>query len=270
MKITSFGLTDTGLKREKNEDYFLLNDEMGLYIVADGMGGHQGGDYASRLAVETIEEELRRFASDPSSVVPLNGIRTAVNDYKGQLRHAVLMASHRIYASALRDKRLRGMGTTSVVILIRNNKIYLANVGDSRAYILRGREVRQLTEDHSLVQEQLKAGMISPLDARDHRLRNIITRSVGFQDEVDIDVDECFVQKDDKVILCTDGLSNMVTNDEISQIVADESVETACRRLIDLANSRGGEDNATVVIAHILELDAEKSETEEESTILSD
>lgn len=262
MKLHSFGLSDVGMRREKNEDSFLLNDEFQLYVVADGMGGHQGGEHASKLAVTTVESEIVEFAKNANPAVNQQ-------DYRNQLKHAIQMASQRIFENALQDAKLKGMGTTSVVLLARSNKIYLANVGDSRGYLFRKGKLKQITEDHSLVQEQIKAGMITPKDAREHRLRNIITRSVGFQEDVDIDVDVRVARVGDKYLLCTDGLTNMVLDDEMGQVLSEETTEEACRKLIDLANARGGDDNITAVIIEVVELDPEDAETVEESTLFS-
>ncbi|MBI2981803.1 MAG: serine/threonine-protein phosphatase, partial [Deltaproteobacteria bacterium] len=164
----------------------LIDEELGIFMVADGMGGHLGGEYASQMAVKTVEEVLRRFHQDPEMVRELSA--------KGhltpgeELKYAISLASRRIFKEASHIVTLRGMGTTSVAIRIEGDKGYIANVGDSRAYLIRPPLIEQLTVDHSLVTEQLAAGFITESEVKNHKLKNIITRSVGFQDEVEVDL----------------------------------------------------------------------------------
>lgn len=245
-RVVAYGQTDVGRRRERNEDAFLINPDLQLYIVADGMGGHVGGGFASRMAVNTIEEVVTQLTADPEATLE-DGEEVRPNDYKSLLRYAVQTASHRIYAKAGEDPALRGMGTTTVALLVRDQKAYIANVGDSRGYCIRGSEMKQVTVDHSLVGEQMRAGIISESDAKGHRLRNIITRSVGFQDLVDIDVAVRPVKVGDIYLLCTDGLTNMVEDPEIFSVITHNSLRGACQQLIDLANERGGDDNVTVL-----------------------
>lgn len=257
MKIKSFGLSDVGKKREKNEDSFLISDELSLFVVADGMGGHLGGDIASRIAVNSIHETLKELDIDPDMTADQAGLPLKPGDVQGYLRYAIKIASNRVFEKAVEDVSLRGMGTTTVCILFRNNKAYIANVGDSRAYRVRGGKIDQITKDHSLVGEQIRAGMLSEEDARVHKLKNIITKSVGFQEEVDADVDIRVVRAGDKFVLCTDGLSNMVKSEDIRDIVSINNSDAACKMLVDMANERGGDDNITVVIATVEGLDPE-------------
>lgn len=269
MKLRSFGLTDVGRRREKNEDCFLVRDDLSLYLVADGMGGHLGGDFASRLAVTTIEETIRSLEADPEMTLQEgNAVPVRAGDYQSYLRYAIGLASRRIFERATAEPALHGMGTTAVALLFRNNKVYVANVGDSRAYRIRGDRIVQVTKDHSLVGEQIRAGILSEEDARVHRLKNIITRSVGFQDEVDIDIDIRVVRKGDRFLLCSDGLSNLVQGGEIRDIMATNDLDPSCRHLIDIANERGGDDNITVVVVEVegKEEDASEEESVEEAT----
>jgi protein phosphatase len=226
-------------------------------VVADGMGGHLGGDFASRLAAKTIEEVIVALEADPDTTLQEGGEQVRAGEYQSYLRYAVRLASQRIFEKAAGDAALRGMGTTVVAIFFRDNKAYIANVGDSRAYRVRGDNIVQITRDHSLVAEQMRAGMITEDDARIHKFKNIITRSVGFQEDVEADIDIRVVRKEDRFVLCSDGLSNMLRDHEIRDVVANNPIDTSCKMLVDMANSRGGDDNITVVIVDVESLEGE-------------
>ena len=256
MRIESFGKSDVGKCREKNEDSFLINQDFHLYIVADGMGGHLGGEYASRLAVNTIEEVVKSVENDPEATMPESD-ELRPDDYAGILRYAITVASRRIFEKAKNDPALHGMGTTSVVVLFRHNKAYIANVGDSRVYHIRKDKISQVTKDHSLVEEQVRAGILSAKDSRGHRFKNIITRSVGYQEGVESDVDIRVPHVGDRYLLCSDGLSNLIEDEDIRDIVINNGLKEAAERLIDVANERGGEDNITAVLIEVKELDEE-------------
>ncbi len=250
IKALSAGLTDVGRKRSHNEDSYLIDDELQLFVVADGMGGHAGGGTASRIAVETIDKELR-------------GIRNGgANPFKAQatlqdsplpdfLRTAVEKACFEIYRAAQEDPRLAGMGTTVITLCVQHEHALFAHVGDSRAYLVRGDLIQQISEDHSLVNEQIKAGMITPDEARHSRYKNIITRSVGFEEEVQVDVMGIVVQPGDSFILCSDGLANLVEDVEIRDAITSTELKDTPKKLIDLANERGGDDNITVIVVRI-------------------
>jgi protein phosphatase len=258
MRVRSFGLSDVGKKREKNEDSFLINEEHMIYAVADGMGGHLGGDFASQLAAKTLEEVIIALDTDPETTLQEGGDGVKIGEYQSYLRYAIRLSSKRIFEKAGADMTLRGMGTTMVAILFRNNKAYIANVGDSRAYRVRKDKIVQITKDHSLVAEQIRAGIIGEEDARVHRFKNIITRSVGFQSDVEADIDIRVVRDGDRFILCSDGLSNMLKDEEIRDVVANNDLGVACKRLIDIANERGGDDNVTVVAVGVEALSSEE------------
>jgi len=253
MKIESYGISNVGMKRSQNEDSYLINDELSLYMVADGMGGHLGGEYASKLAVTTVEEIVRTLRFDPECT-QIRGVNTEEANPSDQLTHAIQEAGRRIHDQALFDENLRGMGTTAVAAMFCDPTLYVANVGDSRAYLIREGKISQMTEDHSLVSEQVKAGMISQKDARGHKLKNIITRSVGYQEEVDIDVVAHPMKPGDKVLMCSDGLSNLVEDEELESIVDKFDLQEACEKLVNYANSRGGDDNITVLILQVDEI----------------
>lgn len=253
MKLESYGMSNVGMKRMQNEDAYLINDEIGLYMVADGMGGHVGGEFASKMAVVTVEEVLKTLRQDPDAT-QIHGVNTQGANPGDQLRHAITEAGRKIHQQALYDESLRGMGTTAVAILCEQDKLYIANVGDSRTYLLRDNQITQLTEDHSLVTEQIKAGMIKPDEARSHKLKNIITRSVGYQEEVDTDVKEFTPQPGDQLLMCSDGLSNLLEDQEILSIVSSHELSEVCETLINQANRRGGDDNITVVFLQVDEI----------------
>jgi PPM family protein phosphatase len=247
LTIAARGLTDVGQRREHNEDAYLVAPDLGLYVVADGMGGHAGGGTASRLAVETIQDSVRAAqVSRPE----LFGSGAGVEDspLPDVLRQAVEAASARIFGAAQADPALSGMGTTVTAALVDGRCAFVAHVGDSRCYLLRGGRIYQVSEDHSLVNEQLKAGAISADEAKHSRFKNIITRSVGFEQHVIVDVMGLELEAGDAVVICCDGLSNLVDDPEILQIVDEAPLDEVPARLVALANARGGDDNITVVI----------------------
>jgi PPM family protein phosphatase len=246
-KVLSAGLTDVGRKRNHNEDSYLIDDEIQLYVVADGMGGHAGGGTASRIAVETIDRELRRAweaedspfqASGPLQDSPLPEV----------LRSAVEGACLAIFRAAQDDPRLQGMGTTVISLLVKDDHALFGHVGDSRAYLVRDNLIQQISEDHSLVNEQIKAGMITPEEAKHSRYKNIITRSVGVEAEVQVDVMGLLTEPGDIFLLCSDGLANLVEDSELFDYARKYPLQELPAKLVELANERGGEDNITVVV----------------------
>jgi serine/threonine protein phosphatase PrpC len=252
LKALSAGLTDVGRKRNHNEDSYLIDEDLQLYVVADGMGGHAGGGTASRIAVETIDAELRgakKSADDPfTGETPLHD--SPLPEF---LRGAVEKACSNIFKTAQEDPRLTGMGTTTITLCVKGENALFAHVGDSRAYLVRGDLIQQVSEDHSLVNEQIKAGMITPEEAKHSRYKNIITRSVGFEEEVQVDVMGLITRPGDFFILCSDGLANLVDDNEIQQIVSSNPLKEAPKKLIELANERGGDDNITVIVVTVIE-----------------
>lgn len=242
----SVALTDIGMKREHNEDSFLVNEDLGLYVVCDGMGGHAGGETASRLAVQTIERELisaRLRPDDPfSSKLPL-----ADSPLAGALREAVEGACAAVFRTSKMNPELHGMGTTCISLLINGEHALVGHVGDSRAYLVRDGEVTQVSEDHSLVNEQVRAGLLTAEEAKTSRLKNIITRSVGFEEDVLVDVLGVESRVGDRFLLCSDGLANLVDNGEIRDHLAQHPLDEIPQKLIALANERGGDDNITAI-----------------------
>ena len=249
MRVAARGQTDVGQKRDHNEDSFLVDEGLALYVVADGMGGHAGGGTASRIAVETIQARLRlAHGSDPAAfgAAPLEE-----SPLREVLRGAVEDACLSIYRAAQGDPSLAGMGTTVTAAVLAGPNAFVAHVGDSRCYLARHQRIYQVSEDHSLVNEQLKAGAITADEARHSRFKNIITRSVGFEADVAVDMVGVEVEPGDRLVLCCDGLTNLVDDQEILDVLGSASLDDAPGRLIDLANERGGDDNITVIVVHV-------------------
>ncbi|MCR5791299.1 MAG: Stp1/IreP family PP2C-type Ser/Thr phosphatase [Lachnospiraceae bacterium] len=236
MKI--YAKTDIGRKRNMNQDSLFsselpLGNLPNLFLVADGMGGHSAGDYASACTVKTIENEV--MLSEDTEPVRI-------------IKRAIEAANAEVYRKAKEDEAYSGMGTTVVAGTIVDGILYVANVGDSRLY-LAGDEMMQISRDHSLVEEMVRSGEISEEEARVHPDRNIITRAVGVTQTVDIDFFEVELMEGDKILLCSDGLTNMVTDQEIFTTIRDiKDLEEATERLIKLANHNGGKDNITVIL----------------------
>ncbi|MBR4983003.1 MAG: Stp1/IreP family PP2C-type Ser/Thr phosphatase [Lachnospiraceae bacterium] len=230
--------TDIGLKRKLNQDYVFTADlPVGklpnLYLVADGMGGHKAGGFASKYAVETIVEEVNINKEENVFVV---------------LNQAIAEANYRIRKKASEDESMAGMGTTLVAATIMGDVLYVANVGDSRLY-LANEEMKQITIDHSLVEEMVRMGGINREQARNHENKNIITRAIGAQSTVNPDFFEVNLKKGDRIFMCTDGVSNMLTDDEIFQILnEDKSDEEKIEEIITQANEHGGRDNMGIIL----------------------
>lgn len=237
--MKTFSMTDVGRKREINQDYVFATDEPlgslpNLLVVADGMGGHKAGDFASKYTVEVLEEELKHTLKEGPEEV---------------LRDAVQIANHKLIEAAGKDIKLEGMGTTLVAATVIDHTLYFVNVGDSRLYLI-NQDIRQLSRDHSLVEEMVRLGGINEEEARHHPDKNIITRAIGAKENVEADFFEFSLKKGDVILMCTDGLCNMVEDDEIFAIIkgARDIVE-AGETLIERANENGGKDNIGIVLA---------------------
>lgn len=224
--------TDKGLIRKNNEDAFYVDAEKGIFIIADGMGGHNAGEVASQMAVEEIKKYLN----------------TQENKFSQILKQAIIEANKAIYEKAKKDPNLKGMGTTIVVLIVNNKNLHIAHVGDSRAYILTKEGLKQITEDHSLVNEWVKEGKITLDEARFHPMGNVITRALGVEKEVEVEINTIPYQ-DEPILLCTDGLTDMLEDKEIEEIIKNNpDPEQACEALIKEANEKGGKDNVTVIL----------------------
>jgi PPM family protein phosphatase len=252
MRSEAAGRTDVGLQREHNEDSFVVVAEHQLYIVADGMGGHRAGDVASKVASETIAEFFRRSAREDVTW-PFH-FDARLSDEENRLQTALRVANRQVYERSVRSKELRGMGTTVVGALFNSERgvMYVAHVGDSRAYRIRGGVIKQLTRDHSLVNDYLAAMPDMPDDQRNDLPKNVITRALGMQDTVDVDIVADDAEPGDVYLLCSDGLSGMVADDELCDVAGQNlPLGEACDRLVTMANEHGGEDNVTAVLIRV-------------------
>jgi protein phosphatase len=294
MRLWAWGQSDPGRKRERNEDSYLVDPETGVMAVADGMGGHQGGATASRMAVEFLGRELSEARGDfqsaleeqikasmrtteempavtdlgdlaPTSPRDLmakaidapvrgddptspGGAPAAFSPALELMRGVVRRASSAIFEAAWAKPELRGMGTTLTAALVHGGRAHLVHAGDSRCYMFRDGQLRQITEDHSWIAEQLRSGAISEAEAKSSKFRHVITKSIGFERDIEADMKSVPVSAGDCFLLCSDGMSNYVEHGELERIVAMTWYRRLPETLIELANSRGGDDNITVVI----------------------
>jgi len=246
--MRSYGATDVGRRREANEDAFLRDDETGLWVVADGMGGHAAGEVASREAIDTIHGMVRRGKNMLGEPTPLTEEKSRAA--QRMLEGGVQAATYLLYAMAELDRGMAGMGTTISAMMRFGEHVVLGQVGDSRIYRVRDKEAEQLTEDHTLIAWQLKQGLITPDQARISRQRNVITRAVGSRDYVQVDTSVWEAIVGDQYLLCSDGLHGYLKDEEIPSILA-EGGSFAVDKLIELANGRGGKDNITALVVEV-------------------
>ena len=236
MLLRSAASTHVGMCRQANEDRYAIVPELGLYLVADGMGGHRAGHVASQLASE-------------AAIRAVEALQGATVSLAERLRHAVACANREIFAAASAKPEFTGMGTTLVGLLFAGERLALAHVGDSRAYLVRQGRLRRLTDDHSIVAELLRRQEISEEDAREHPHRHVLTRALGVRPRIEPDLAEMTPHADDVFILCSDGLTTHLDDDEIAeQICADRDLEEVAAGLVDSANRAGGVDNTTVLL----------------------
>ncbi len=251
MTLTAFGLTDVGRKRRHNEDAYLLDAERGLFVVADGMGGHAAGEVASRITVESIQEFIAGTEDEHENTWPF-GFNNRYSLEGNRLTTSVEKANEKVMRAVQNRPELKGMGTTVVAALFDANHATLVHVGDSRAYMLRRGELKRLTDDHSWVQEQVNAGILSEDEAKSHPLKNVVTRALGGAAHVAVDLIEVPTVVGDRFLLCSDGLTGMVSDEEIHRhLHEDPTLDVAVRALIDLANERGGVDNITAIVVEV-------------------
>ena len=252
MQISWAARTDRGLRRSHNEDKYCARPDLGLFVVADGMGGHAGGEIAAALAADQIRQAIETTAGlsrDDSWPIPFD----AGSGVDGnRLRVGLTKANIRIAQEIKEFEKLRGMGTTVVAILVTGCKVALAHIGDSRAYLHRGASLRRLTKDHSWVEEQMRAGTLTEAAARHHPWRNIVTRALSGCDELLIDVTELEFEAGDRLLLCSDGLTAVLEDSEIQRVVAAPAdLEGVCDELVGRANAAGGPDNITTVMVAV-------------------
>jgi serine/threonine protein phosphatase PrpC len=252
MKIVSFAKTDVGRRRKVNQDAFFIDDEIGLYIVADGMGGHAAGEVAAWETVEAVHDMV------------ISGKR-AIDNFKGDtksepfsrdicrlLDSAVQSATYMVYGMAEQSPDYHGMGTTISALLLAADHGVIGQVGDTRIYSIRGRKEQQLTEDHTLINWQIREGILTPEQAKYAPHKNVITRAVGNKDYVQVDTQIIPVKKGDKFLICSDGLHGYLRKGEIPKILK-KGLEEACNEFIQLANERGGKDNITALVVEVVE-----------------
>ena len=233
-----FSATDIGQKRKMNQDYIFTSGEPvgnlpNLFVVADGMGGHNAGDFASRFGVSVMVETARRDRNFNPVKIMRNGMEAANRE--------VLIKSRQ-------DKSMAGMGTTMVACTVVGGYVYIANVGDSRLYVASGAELTQVTQDHSLIAEMVRLGELTPEEGRNHPDRNIITRAIGTSEEVRIDFFDTKLESGNQILMCSDGLTNMVGDDRIFEILRGRETDNVAQTLVDEANLNGGRDNIAVIV----------------------
>jgi serine/threonine protein phosphatase PrpC len=247
--IEAYGRTDVGRRRKVNEDSFLVSPETSLYAVCDGMGGHNAGEVASRMAIETISAFITRSAVEKEITWPW-GLDANLSFDANRLKTAIRLANARVFQAADNREELTGMGTTVVTALVSGDTMTVGSAGDSRCYLVREGELKQLTRDDSWVSAALGEGILNSDDVERHPLRNVITKAVGARDAIDLDVLEHDLKRGDLVMLCSDGLHGMMGDQEIAKIVQSSpgSLEETSARLVDAANEAGGRDNVTVVL----------------------
>jgi protein phosphatase len=236
LRLIAHGKTDKGLVRPENEDQFCIEKNLGFLAVADGMGGHASGEVASKMAIDIVRDYLKN-EKEPLSNRMTSGIR---------------LANKSIYDASRSQSQWNGMGTTIVAVLLGGKRLSIAHVGDSRVYLVRGGNIEQITDDHTIVSEQVQKGLMTREEAVQSDMRHILTRALGIAPDVNVDVDELTLSEGDRFVLCSDGLSELVSEGEIlSTVLSRGRPEIACDQLIEMANQRGGDDNITVIVAFL-------------------
>lgn len=236
--MKTFSITDVGQKRNMNQDYVYTSENPvgnlpNLFVVADGMGGHNAGDFASKYTVKQLVKLIE--SSEETNPIKI-------------MRQSIELANMQLLQKANENSELMGMGTTLVAATIVKEYIYIANIGDSRLYIINS-GIRQITKDHSLVEEMIRLGEIEREDAKNHPDKNIITRAIGAAEEISVDFFEMKLEKEDTVLMCSDGLTNMIDDNEICQIIKNQKTpEQKAKKLVETANKNGGKDNIAVII----------------------
>jgi len=241
-----FGLTDIGRIRQTNQDTLRIDNELGLWIVADGMGGHAGGDVASQLAVETIHKYVADHVSSKD--------HPHSQDWPTIIQSAIVHANATLRKRAKAEPALKGMGTTVVLVFMPNTNdenAFIAHVGDSRAYLIRDQQITALTRDHTLLEERIQVGLLPKTTSSSHPLGHVLTRGVGVESTVDPEIVQHIFQPTDEILLCSDGLNKMMNDDQIFEVLQKNPTRTGrekCQTLIDEANRLGGKDNTTALL----------------------
>jgi protein phosphatase len=247
--IESYGQTDVGRKRKLNEDSYLVSPDTHLYAVCDGMGGHNAGEVASRMAAETLAAFIEKSHREKEITWPY-GLDVNLSFDGNRLKTALKLANKKVFKAADNREDYTGMGTTAVAALISGNVMTVGSAGDSRCYLLRDGKLTQLTRDDSWVSAAWAEGILSAQEIEKHPLRNVITKAVGAKDTIDLDIVEHHFQNGDLAIVCSDGLHSLINDEEIQRVLLPlpESLKEAAQKLIDAANEAGGKDNITVVL----------------------
>jgi protein phosphatase len=264
IRLKACGLSDVGLARTHNEDCFEIDQDLQVYVVADGMGGHSHGEVASRIAVGAIHDFIEQTTEDDMTwPVPYD---TRLKRHANRLKAAVRVAHDKVLRAIRHDGTLVGMGTTVVGLIADRTTAAVAHVGDSRAYRMRGGKFELLTQDHTWVNEQVVAGYLSEEQARTHPLKNVVTRALGGESEVLVDVKEVDLKPGDQYLLCSDGLTTMLSDAEIEEhLNRATSPEQLCRGLVKEANTRGGLDNITVILITVEDAPPAPGDEDEEA-----
>ncbi len=263
--IKAYGLTDVGRKRKHNEDAFASDVNEGLFIVADGMGGHAAGEVASKITVETIGEFIAATRQKEEATWPFK-YNHELDFNSNRLAVAIEKANERVMAAVAAQPWLKGMGTTVVAGLLNEKLLSLAHVGDSRAYLFRDGQLSRLTDDHSWVHEQVTAGILTEEEAKTHPLKNVVTRALGGGPSVSPDLQELVFSPGDRYLFCSYGLTTMVGDEEILDTAASvKDTQALCQKLVDMANEKGGVDNITVVVVDIVDPASSREEPAEDA-----
>ncbi len=259
MRLIAAGKTDVGCVRKHNEDNLLLDTELGLLVVADGLGGHAAGEIASKIVVDRVAHFIAQTV-EKDRTWPLE-YDVSLNYDGNRLKVALLLSDQAIAEDIKTNPERETMGSTVVACLVHGRKVTMAHVGDSRAYLVNGDAILQITRDHSWVAEQVAHGILTPSEARVHPFRNVITQALGNGGDLDVAIQELELGKMDRLLLCSDGLSGMVSDQDIWSIVNESpSLEEAVNRLVARAKENGGEDNVTVILAALEDEDGEPSD----------
>jgi len=260
LQVLAFGITDVGLKREGNEDSFSTDEDLDLYVVADGMGGHLAGEVASQVAVEMINKSFRKWVGKNIPHDQLFGLPDDSLSLGGNyILSSIKLANKIVYELAMNYEQYHGMGTTVAAIHVTPAQIVVANVGDSRIYLVRDGTIEQLSKDHTIVSEQIEMGVMTEEEAENSPLKHILTRNLGSAEEVEPDVYEVVPSNNDKYVLCSDGLTDLVNDDEILEMAEEaDDPEELCRRFVEKVLKRGAHDNTTIISVFLTDVRKKK------------
>lgn len=250
MKVVASATTDKGPVREVNEDFCCADEALGLFAVADGMGGHMAGEVASKMAIEVVRDFIAAKGGDDRQ--PMGKYLKEYSSVSNRAAEAVRLANRIIYDASRNNPSYKGMGTTFTAALLRDNRLSIVHAGDSRAYLIRAGCIEQVTDDHSVVAEQVKMGLLTEEAAKHSGMSNIITRALGINPDVDVDIEELAIADGDRIVLCTDGITSVVSDGEIlSAALSSKGAYALCKSLLALANERGSRDNMTIVAVYL-------------------